>query len=455
MLVNIHYRIKSILSIIIITLCFPLTLLYIFYNYLRYDSNEYERRNNDNGPYVLVSGGKMSKSLYICRCLWKSGYRVILLETNKYNISGSRFSRAVHHFEIVSCPRLNQKQYLQDLESIVRKYKCQYFIPVSSPISAILDSVSKEKLDKLNCQVVHLDVSTTQILDNKHTFCNYIKELGLLSLESYLITNENELFEYNKKLETKNGNYILKNIEYDPIHRLDLFKLPCLEIELQKYLKKLKLDGNPINETHPWQLQKFINGIEYTCFVIMKQGIIKAITISKSSSSQLNYSHLEMNDIEQWMIDFGKKTHITGQICVDFIKDINTSQIYPLECNPRIHSQCNVFLNHIEFGDALLNKNYQGLLKGGNLSVFWFYNEIFKLLPHLLFQYNDSNESFIEIIKTILFHKESDFDILDPLPFIMRNHFQFPILLCYNLIFDNPWKKYDFCIGKIVELSGD
>jgi len=41
---------------------------------------------------------------------------------------------------------------------------------------------------------------------------------------------------------------VLKNLNYDAIHRLDLFRLPCSDEELQKYLTKIRIDGNGISE---------------------------------------------------------------------------------------------------------------------------------------------------------------------------------------------------------------
>ena len=49
--------------------------------------------------------------------------------------------------------------------------------------------------------------------------------------------------------------YVLKNLQYDPVHRLDLFLLPCSDQELEGYLRKLRRDGSAIEPKRPWQLQ--------------------------------------------------------------------------------------------------------------------------------------------------------------------------------------------------------
>ena len=50
---------------------------------------------------------------------------------------------------------------------------------------------------------------------------------------------------------------------------------------------------------------------------------------------------------------------------------------------------------------------------------------------------------------------EADFDPEDPMPFIMRNHFQIPALLLGVAYRGAPWKKFDINIGKVVEVGGD
>lgn len=51
--------------------------------------------------------------------------------------------------------------------------------------------------------------------------------------------------------------------------------------------------------------------------------------------------------------------------------------------------------------------------------------------------------------------KDGVFDVKDPLPFIAYNYLQIPVLLVRNVLGGNPWKKIDFCIGKLIEMYGD
>ena len=67
--------------------------------------------------------------------------------------------------------------------------------------------------------------------------------------------SQHSVIHYIQAQQEEGKKYILKNLEYDPVHRLDLFLLPCPDGELEGYLKKLRRDGNAIESARPWQLQ--------------------------------------------------------------------------------------------------------------------------------------------------------------------------------------------------------
>ena len=142
---------------------------------------------------------------------------------------------------------------------------------------------------------------------------------------------------------------------------------------------------------------------------------------------------------------------------------------YVIECNPRIHSQMVVYFQNSKTVDALgealvssgtYKRDNQGLSamslsKGEKMkSYYWLFNEVFKIIfpwaygtssmRQLLFLTTQDPCSF-----------EADLDPEDPWPFIMRNHFQIPILLLGTVWTGTPWKKCDFNIGKVVEIGGD
>ena len=107
-------------------------------------------------------------------------------------------------------------------------------------------------------------------------------------------------WQYQETPDEEGKRYVLKNLEYDPVHRLDLFLLPCPEAELETYLGKLRRDGSAICGRRPWQLQRFAEGSEFTAFAVLRGGAVRALTTAASSASQLNYEHLHVEEIDHW-----------------------------------------------------------------------------------------------------------------------------------------------------------
>ena len=210
----------------------------------------------------------MSKSYMMARWFWRAGYKVVLVETDKYWLSGARWSRAVTAFETVPCPRIDPKGYVDGLVRVADKYRARFFVPVSSPVSSVSDSAAKPGLEAVGCRVLHFDLGMCEQLDNKHDFCQLAKQLGLTSPESFHVPDEATARQLNNDLQSaghspmtpRGTQFILKNLQYDPVHRLDMFKLPCETSKLDAYLSRLRADGTQITPEQPWQLQQFIQG---------------------------------------------------------------------------------------------------------------------------------------------------------------------------------------------------
>lgn len=467
-----YRRIRCIVTFTILIGLIPLSIIYmVVVTFMSMLSDPNKKKRNypvtTDSKLVMLTGGKMSKSLHFARWFWKNGYKVVMVETEKYCYAGTRWSRSVTYFETVTCPRTNPDEYMEGLIRIAKKYNGDFFVPISSPVSAIPDAKVKPRLKELGCEVLHFDLEMTQILDDKHKFCDYVKKLGLKSPETFCVSTEEEARKLNETLTNNNALnadesvYVLKNIEYDPKHRLDLFKMPCDVKDLDTYLAKIREDGNAISPRAPWQVQRFISGDEYSCMAVLRKGNVRAITTSESSCSQLNYQHVDIPSITGWVEEFANKTGITGQLCFDFMKETSTGSFYPIECNPRVHSQCVTFLDTPEFGEAVLSnhwsKNKTLVPPVESKPVFWFYNELFKAILAPIFSYTKMHEKegLFKFFSLLFQGRDSDFDVDDPLPFLLRNHVQLPYLLLDTLVRETPWLKLDFCIGKVVELNGD
>jgi hypothetical protein len=408
------------------------------------------------GRTVLVTGGKMTKSLHFVRWFASAGYRVVLVETPKYWHVGARFSRGVAAFYTVPDPREDPEKYIAGLVDVAKKEKASFFVPVSSPVASVFDSEAKVLMEKFGCRGLHFDPNICNILDNKHTFCEWARStLGLRTPESFLLTSNADVRNLNVKLQKEadagsKQKFVLKNLQYDAIHRLDLFTLPCSPEALNAYLRTLTGEFE-ITETAPWQAQRWLAGQEYAAFAVLRDGKIRAFTMCKSSASQLNYEHFEHPKIREWVRDFAEKSGLTGQLCWDFIED-EEGLPYPIECNPRIHTQSCVFLDG-NLGGCVLDDTPPPEPNSDSKPIYWFFNEFFKaLIPGY---YGKSEEGWAGLVRMLLTERDAQFTLSDPYPFIHTNLVQIPLLLLGAMVRGSHWKKVDFAIGKVVELGGD
>lgn len=396
-----------------------------------------------NSKRILLSGGKMTKSLQLARSFHAAGHEVFLVETHKYWLSGHRFSQAVKGFYTVPAPQKDPEAYCQKLLEIVKRENIDVYIPVCSPVASYYDSLAKPLLSH-HCEVIHFDAEVTKILDDKFAFCQKAHSLGLSAPKVFCITDSQQILDFD--FEADGSKYLLKSIPYDSVRRLDMTELPFEGME--EYVKKL-----PISETKPWVMQEFIRGQEYCSHSTVRKGIIRLHCCSKSSPFQVNYEQVDNRAIYEWVKKFVRELNLTGQISFDFIQT-EDGKVYPIECNPRIHSAITMFYNHPGVASAYLkdaeDENQPAIEPlPDSKPTYWLYHELWRL--NEVRSFKDLQNWWQKIRKGT----DAIFQINDPVPFLTVHHWQIPLLLLNNLARLKGWIRIDFNIGKLVELGGD
>ncbi len=163
---------KTIATLGLLLVVFPINFLVVFLSLIiSFLMAPFSKRKVIKNPKkVLLTGGKMTKSLQLARCFYNAGHEVILVETDKYWLSGHRFSRAVKGFYTVPAPEKDQEGYCQGLLNIVQKENIDIFIPVSSPVASYYDSVAGNLLAPY-CEIMHFQPNITKMLDDKFELC--------------------------------------------------------------------------------------------------------------------------------------------------------------------------------------------------------------------------------------------------------------------------------------------
>src|SRR6476661_2768398 len=438
--------VKTIATLILLLLVMPLNLALTAIALLRsIIIKPFQSRSTTATPQtILISGGKMTKALQLARSFHQAGHRVILVETEKYWLTGHRYSRAVDRFYTVPNPQT--EEYPQALLKIVRQEGVNVYVPVCSPVASYYDAEAKRVLSG-HCTVMHVDVETLQRLDDKYEFATAAQALGLPVPKSYRITNPQQVIDFD--FSDAQRKYIIKSIPYDSVRRLDLTKLPCeTQAETAAFVNSL-----PISESKPWIMQEYIPGQEFCTHSTIRDGHLQLHCCCKSSAFQLNYQNVDRPDIENWIRQFAKSLNLTGQVSFDFIEAADDGEIYAIECNPRTHTAITMFYNHPDVAKAYLEpdplpQTVQPL--ASSRPTYWIYHEIWRLVTHLR-----SPKLVYERLQIIAQGKDAIFEWDDPLPFLMVHHWQIPLLLWGNLQNPKEWIRIDFNIGKLVEIGGD
>ncbi|MBT0565194.1 ATP-grasp enzyme [Williamsia sp. CHRR-6] len=385
---------------------------------------------------VLITGGKMTKSLAIARAMHLAGHRVVLCEAAKYRWTGHQFSRAVDVF--CTTPDPSAPGYAHALRDIVLAEGVDVVIPVSSPASSIPEAAARVVLDEV-CEVIHGDISTVRMLDDKDEFTATARALGLSVPDSCRITDPHgvETFDF-----PPGRTYILKRIAYNPVGRMDLTPLRReTPAENAAFARSLGITADD-----PWILQEFITGREYCTHGTVRAGRLQVYACCESSAFQINYEMVDKPAIRTWVERFLAATDLTGQASFDFIESADGTP-YAIECNPRTHSAITMFYDHPDLAAAYVD-NRSGTIEPTLTSrpTYWLYHEIWRLLTE-----PDRRAR----ISTIMRGTDAIFTRWDPLPFLMVHHLQIPSLLVANLRGRRRWSRIDFNIGKLVEPGGD
>lgn len=394
------------------------------------------RRPAPGRKTVLLSGGKMTKALHLARAFHAAGHRVILVESAPYRFTGHRFSRAVDRFHVV--PDCADDDYAPALLRIVLRERVDVYVPVCSPASSYYDALAKPLLEP-HCEVLHSDAGTIRELDDKHAFVGRAAALGLPVPDTHRVTSPEQVDAFRFAL----SSYILKSIDYDPVHRLDLTTLPRPTPAATAAFARSK----PITPEHPWILQQFVTGREFCVHTTSRDGVVQVYACCPSSAFQLNYAMVDVPEIAAWVRGFVEPLALTGQTSFDLIQT-DDGTVLPLECNPRTHSAITMFDDPAALARAYLEDGVPTLLpQPSSRPTYWLYHELWRLLSE--------PRTWRERARVIVRGRDAIFSWSDPLPFLLAHHLHIPVLLLRALRTGREWVRIDFNIGKLVAPAGD
>lgn len=419
-----------------------------------------------NGKTAIVSGGKMTKAFAFVKQLKAQGCRVVLVETSKYWMVASRFSNDVDRFVTVPIPEKEPEAHRAAIAKLAEEEKADLYVPVTSPVASQYEARLHDVLPS-HCFCWSLPYDQCCMLDDKVAFCNASAEIGLSVPASHRICSHDDVRAFNEKLHTeraadpqgKHQKFIFKNLQYDSMHRLDLFTLPCAPETLDAYISDITID-----EANAWTVQTFITGDEYCGGGVFKDGKFLVFTDNLASISCFNYKAARLPRIRQWLETFVSAYKLSGIACFDFIVDADGTP-WAIECNPRASSNLTCFHETPAMGAVLCNPfepPYHRVVEPlpSSVETYWLFSEAMYAvqairaaglvkLPYVAAQ------RAAMLISTLFHKKDAYFEYDDPMPFLALLYVHIPVLLMRNLKTGNKWAKIDPCIGKLTEENGD
>ena len=369
----------------------------------------------------------------------------------------SRQSNCIDRFVTIPVPEQEPEEYLKALKVLAYEEDADLFIPVSSPVASVYDARVARVLPP-GCLSLSPGEAMTAALDDKVTFAEMARMAGCLVPETKRMTSKEAVHAFNDELRAQGADakrYILKNLQYDSMHRLDLFTVPCAPEKLAAYLADPTIT---MTAEAPWACQQFIVGDECCGHVVCHEGKLALYTDNVASISCFNYQHLGDARIRTWVSDFVAHHKLSGVMCFDFIVDETTKVPYAIECNPRMSSNITNFYDSPTVGAALLDT--PAVAKSGLVETplpsscesCWTAVDVWYALskPGL-----SLTQRAKEIYACLFEKKDAYFDPYDVLPFLALHYVHIPTLLARQIRKGNRWAKIDMCIGKLTEENGD
>lgn len=384
---------------------------------------------------ILVCGDTATKAIHIIRMLGKAGHTVIVADWRGW-WSVLRWSKYVNK---VYCVPRDQQQYVSRVIEIALSEKVDCFIPVIKKNYAIADAHIGELLSKKNITCLVSDPNEIEKLDEKIDFMRMCKEFDL-SVPSFVDEGE-DLIRLAQDGLFKERFFFFKPSACSSTFRNSFERIPENIADLRVFMERFK------GET--FFAQEFVKGIEWSANLLSKDGKILQLNISHSSPIQVDYDVINNHHkITEWVTTFCRKSDFTGAVCFDFLED-KKGDIFCLECNPRFHSSLVTYNYCPEYERCLLSLLEDvaitfptPLQADSNIFSYWFYQELFRVLT-----FKRSIKDFVNIL---LNQRESLWDGLDPVPFLMLNHVQMSVSLLKHIVNGEYWESVNFCLGRVM-----
>ena len=304
-----------------------------------------------NPKTVLVTTGRMAKTLHTVRCLKSVGCRVIVSDYSP--ISASRFSLCCDKF--IQLPPLDTSHldaWVENFRMILLENNVDLVIPVSTINEVLFTGVAKDELQK-DPKLEHVKwicpgLEEAIVLDDRVLFAGLCQKYGVQAPQSGQICGREGIESIVEKFE---DGIMLKRIESSTNRSEEI-----VHVKKQRTTNG-KVDifiPNCVNPTksNPWQWQQFITGMEYSAWYIVVDGKVTFSAAYKSAADLMHFDYVPVDQtLDKSLIQMMHDMKLTGQFAFDYIVDRHGDACV-IECNPRASSILETVSNTPNWADA-------------------------------------------------------------------------------------------------------
>ena len=262
---------------------------------------------------ILITGARFFTALDLARSLHMAGHEVFVADSHKIHLCA--LSKCITKSFTIPSPRFAFEDFQKKLKEIIIDYQIDMVIPIFE--ETLYLAKAKPNLP-INCEVFCSPLAVLDKLHNKWLFYNLQKNLDIKTIPTKLIQSEEDL----KKIDISKD-YILKLC----------YSRGCFFV--QKLSKDKPLPSLKIDPDNPYIAQQWVDGKKYCSYSVCRDGKVTAHALysneTEDASYCLNFESLENKKIFQWVKDFAKTMHLTGQFSFDFIEAADGS-LYVIEC---------------------------------------------------------------------------------------------------------------------------
>lgn len=434
------------MSIPAILLTSPLILLSLLYKSLVLNKNSTDAEKR---PCVVIFAAAKSKALHFIRLFHAAGYRTVAVGSDFYPTTLTAWSVYCDKYYTITSPLSEQTReaYMREAVEIVMRERADVMIQIEprfTPCDVDVNRIVEKQLP--GCAILAFSPETYACLDNKVTFNKRLHELGIRAPRSTIVTNNEELLEYISR--KPDATFILKPVEYVQELRLN--------IEIPKDAKQLArfLDIKKISKNRQFIVQEKLIGPEVASFTIVVDSRVIAQIISEQAVNQMWMKIVDrpQPQVEAWITDFLEKFEepLTGFLTFDHMFSPVDGLSYPLECNPRIHTNAMLF----DIGDNLIEELSKHLadrthscevITTRHHETYWLLREVALILQSIV---RCEVGVAVERLGVVMRGREAVFKWLDPLPFLALNFVQIPGRIVTNMFGRQLiWSQVDYMCG--------